>query len=102
MSDQRLPLSPDKRVETTQMDFRLLGDRAGAHMTEDAVLAVCAPGTSEVLCGTTERAESCQGHVEVDDVAAVDSRDFPGTMDYTRDDAASAVFDPGTASPAQP
>ena len=101
-SDQRLPLSPDKRVETTQVDFRLSGDHAGAHMIEDAVLAVCAPGTSEVLCGTIERAESCQGHVEVDDVAAVDSRDFPGTMDYTRDDAASAVVDPGTASPTQP
>ena len=83
-----------KGVETTQMDFRLSGDHASAHMMEDAVLAVCAPGTSEVLCGTIERAESCQGYVEVDDVAAVDSRDFPGTMDYTRDDAASVVLDP--------
>ena len=99
VSHQRLALSPDKRVQTTQMDFRLSGDHAGAHMVEDAVLAVCAPGTSEVLRGTIERAESCQGHVEVDDV---DSRDFPGTMDYTRDDAAGAVFDPGTASLAQP
>ena len=102
MSVQRLPLSPDKRAETAQMDFRLSGDPAGAHMMEDAVLAVCAPGTSEVLCGATERAGSGQGHVEVDYVAAVDSRGFPGTMDYTRDDAASVVFDPGTASPAQP
>ena len=101
MSDERLPLSPDNRVETAQMNFRLSGDRAGAHMVEDAVLAVCAPRTSEVLCGTIERAESCQSHVEGDDVAAVDSRDLLGTMDYTRDDAASAVFDPVTASPAQ-
>ena len=101
MSDERLPLSPDNRVETAQMNFRLSGDRVGAHMVEDAVLAVCAPGTSEVLCGTIERAESCQSHVEGDDVAAVDSRDLPGTMDYTRDDAASAVLDPVTASPAQ-
>ena len=29
-SDQRLPLSPDKRVETSQMDFRLSGDHASA------------------------------------------------------------------------
>ena len=86
MSDQNLPLSPDNR----------------AHMMGDAVLAVCAPGTSEVLYGAIERAESGQGHVEVDYVAAVDSREFPGTIDYTRDDAAGASFDPGTASPAQP
>ena len=101
MSYQNLPLSPDKRAETV-LDSRLSDDLAGAHMMEDAVLAVCAPGTSEVLCGAIERAESGQGHVEVDYVAAVDSRDFPGTMDYTRDDAAGASFDPGTASPALP
>ena len=86
MSDQRLPLSPDKRVETAQTNFRLSGDHAGPPMVEDDVLAVCAPGTSEVLCGTIERTESCQGHVEGDDVAVADSRDFPGTMDYTRND----------------
>ena len=101
MSDQNLPLSPDKRAEIVP-DSRFSGDPASAHMMEDAVLAVCAPGTSEVLYGAIERAESGQGHVEVDYVAAVDSRDFPGTMDYTRDDAAGASFDPGTASPEQP
>ena len=102
MSDQKLPLGPDKRVETAQMDCRLSGDPASALTMEDTVLAVCAPGTSEVLYGAVERAGSCQGHVEVECVAAVDSRDFPGTMDYTRDDAAGASFDPGTASLAQP
>ena len=54
------------------------------------------------LYGAIERAESGQGHVEVDNVAAVDTRDFPGTMDYTRDDAAGASFDPGASSPAHP
>ena len=48
MSDQNLLLSPDTLSETV-LDSRLSGDPASAHMTEDAVLAVCAPGTSEVL-----------------------------------------------------
>ena len=57
MSDQNLPLSPDKRAEIV-LNSRLSGDPAGVHTMEDAVLAVCAPGTSEVLYGAIERAES--------------------------------------------
>ena len=53
-------------------------------MIEDAVLtAMCARNVGSTLWHI-ERAESCQGHVEVNDVA--------GTMDYTRDDAACAVL----------
>ena len=100
MSDQRLPLSPDKRVETTQMDFRLSGDHVGAHMIEDAVLAVCAPRKSSVALSNEQRA--VKATLKLMMWLAVDSRNFPGTMDYTRVDAASAVFDPGAASLAQP
>ena len=59
------------------------------------------PGTLESLCGA-EQARNCQGHAEVNDLAAVDSRDFSGTMDYTRYNVAGTVFDPGTASFVQP
>ena len=76
------------------MDPRL----SGGHTMEVAEPADCESGTPYPLCNTAEQAGTCQGHVEVDDVAAVDSRDSYGTMDYTRNNAAGTVFVPGTPS----
>ena len=98
MSDQELPLSPDKRMESAEMDLRLSVDPACAHTMEDVEFAECASGTPEALCSAVEQAGNCQGHIEVDDVAAVYSRDSSRTVDYTRNDAAGTVVDPGTGS----
>ena len=90
MSDQELPLSPDKRMESAEMDLRLSCDPACAHTMEDAEFAECASGAPEALCSAVEQARNCQGHVEVNDVAAVDSRGFferwmtPATTQLTR------------------
>ena len=102
MSDQELPVCPDKRMESAEMDLRLSGDSACAHTMEDAEFAECASGTPKALCSAVEQARNCQGHVEVNDVAAVDSRGSFGKVDDTRNDAAGTVVDPGTVSFAQP
>ena len=100
MSDQELPFSPDKRIESA--DLRLSVDPACGHKMVDAEFAECASGTPEALCSAVEQAGNCQGHVEADDVAAADSRDSSGTVHDTRDDTAGTVVDPGTVSFAQP
>ena len=91
MSDQELPLSPDKRVESAEMDLRLSVDPACGHTMEDAEFAECASGTPEALCSAVEQAGIFQGHIEADGLAAADSRDSSGT-----------VVDPGAVSFVQP
>ena len=70
------------------MDPRL----SGGHTMEVAEPADCESGATDPFCKTAEQAGDFQGHVEVDDVAAVDSRDSSGTMDYTRNNAAGTVL----------
>ena len=48
------------------------------------------------LCSAVGQASEFQGYVEVNDVAAVDSRGSSGTVDDTRNDTAGTVIDPGT------
>ena len=55
-----------------------------------------------VGASAVEQASAFQGYVEVNDVAAVDSRDSSGTLDYTRNDTAGTVIDPGTVNFTQP
>ena len=69
---------------------------------KDAELAKCAPGMPDALCGAAEQAKNFQGYVVADDMAAADSRDSFGTVDYTHKDSAGASVDPGAGNFMQP
>ena len=107
MSDQELPFGPVGRMESADMDLRLSVYPTCGHAMEDAELADCASGSPDALCCTVEQASAVkqasefQGYVEVDDVAAADSGSS-GTVDYTRNDTAGTMIDPGTMSFVQP
>ena len=87
MSDQDLPLSPVRRMESAQMDPCL----SSRHTMKDAELAKCEPGMPDALCNAAEQAKNFQGYVVADDMAAADSRDSLGTVDYTHKDLAPAL-----------
>ena len=94
MSDQDLPLSPVRPMESAEMDPCL----SSGHTMEDAEFAECVSGTPDALCSAAEQAKKNQGYVVADDVAAADSRDSFGTADYTHKDTAGAIVDPGTVN----
>ena len=108
------------------MDLRLSVGLTCCRAMEEADPAQCASGMPDALCsllnqqvctkaaGTSKQSEF-QGYVgglwnkqvsskdvEVNDVAAADSRDSSGTLDYTRNDTAGTVIDPGTVNFTQP
>ena len=88
MSDQDLPLSPVRPMESAEMDPCL----SSGHTMEDAEFSECASGTPDAaLCGAAEQAKNLKAYVVTDDMAAADSRDSLGTVDYTHRDTAGAI-----------
>ena len=98
MSDQDLPLSPVRPMESAEMDPCL----SSGHTMEDAEFSECVSGTPDALCSAAEQAKHFKGYVVADDMAAADSRDSFGTVDYTHEDTAGAIADPGTVKFTQP
>ena len=86
MSDQDLPLSHVRPMESAEMDPCL----SSRHTMKDAELAKCAPGMPDALCSDAEQAKNFQGYVVADDMSAADSRDSFDTVDYTHKDSAGA------------
>ena len=75
---------------------------SGGHTMEVAEPADCRPGTPDALCNAAEQAGNAQGHLEADGLAAADSRDSLGTVDYTRNDTAGTIAESGAVNSIQP
>ena len=69
---------------------------------EDAELSKCVSGTPDALCSAAEQATNFKGYVVTDEMAAADSRDSFGTVDYTHEDTAGTFADLDTAKFTQP
>ena len=88
MSDQDLPLSPVRPMESAEMDPCL----SSGHTMQDAGSAECVSGTPDALCSAARQAtKNIKAYVVSDDMAAADSRDSLGTVDYTHRDTAGAA-----------
>ena len=80
-------------MESAEMDPCL----SPGHTIEDAEFSKCVSGTPDAFCSAAEQAQNFKGYVVADDMAAADSRDSFGTVDYTREDTAGAFADFETA-----
>ena len=113
MSDQELPFSPDKRIDSAEMDSRSSVDPTCCHAMEEAD-PQCASNMPDVLCTevecasvshsytgfcAVEQASESQDYVGSNDGAARNSLDSPRTVDHAHNDTAGTVFDPGILSP---
>ena len=94
MSDQELPLSPDKQIECAEMDLRSSVDLKICHATEGAD-SQCAPSVP-ALCAAVERASMHQSYVGPCAVElACDFLGYVGFSDEAataHDNAAGTVF----------
>ena len=78
MSDQDLPLSPHRRMDSTETDLRLSVDPACGQVVDDAgdfdpatvKLAQCSSGIRDVTCNAVVQATNFQGCDGADDVVA--------------------------------
>ena len=98
MLDQELPLSPDKRVESAEMDPRSPVDLTCCHTIEEAD-PQCASSVP-ALCAAVERAGMLQSYVGP--CAAEQASDSQGDVDFydgvaaAHDNTAGTVLEPGT------
>ena len=93
-----MPLSHVRPMESAEMDPCL----SSRHTKEDAELTECVSGTPDTFCSAAEQAQFFKSYVVTDEMAAADSRDSFGTVDYTHKDSAGASVDPGAGNFMQP